>query len=397
MNTLKVHDLGKLAAEDETPVAWAVPRVIGRKVVTLVSAPPGGGKGWWLQAWVRAMQDVAGGQAATFYGLPVTPMRVLWCTEEGESVKATARRFGIAPGRVEILRRDEVDAYDWPELVRAVRREAWRRKCAVVVFDTVRAWCPQAEKSPEDANAVMTVVRQQLTGPGLAAVFVHHDRKGGGEFGEGVSGTYGLVGAVDILVELRRVSDDPDDPRRRMITSRRFGRMDVTAFLEGHRYLTGREDGAAGAAPEPDGRAVPSHLRRTLATLTGAAGPLTIKELLDAEGGSESGLHKRLKALKARGLVERAGGGVKGDPERWRPVGRSGAVRDDPSYIAYLKTPEWATRRGEALQRAGGRCQRCGELAVGVHHLSYERVGAELPEDVIALCAPCHRLAHPTA
>jgi hypothetical protein len=401
MKALKLHDLGKLAAEDETPVAWALPRIIGRKVITLVSAPPGGGKGWWIQALVRAMQDVAGGRAADFYGLPVTPMKILWCTEEGESVTATARRFGVESGRVEILRREQVDAYAWPALVKAVRREAWRHRCQIVVFDTIRAWCPQAEKSPEDANAVMTVVRQQLTGPGLAAVFVHHDRKGGGAFGEGVSGTYGLPGAVDVLVELRRVSDDPKDPRRRMVVSRRFGDLDVTARLEGHRYVADRHR----EAPQDDEQqqatpsvpSVPSHLRRTLGTLTDAGRSLTVKELLAAEGGSESGLLKRLKALEAMGLADRAGAGVKGDPERWRRASaKAGAVRDDPAYVAYLKSAEWLVKRAQVLHRAGGRCERChGAEAVEVHHLTYERVGDELPGDLIALCAPCHRRAHP--
>jgi hypothetical protein len=31
---------------------------------------------------------------------------------------------------------------------------------------------------------------------------------------------------------------------------------------------------------------------------------------------------------------------------------------------------------------------------VEVHHLTYERLGAELPGDLEAVCAPCHRAAH---
>ena len=87
----------------------------------------------------------------------------------------------------------------------------------------------------------MHVARRELTEPGLGVLFVHHDRKGGGAFGEGVSGTYGLVGAVDVLIELRRVGTDPADPRRRMVTSRRFEPMDVTARLVGHRFVAEAE------------------------------------------------------------------------------------------------------------------------------------------------------------
>jgi hypothetical protein len=289
----------------------------------------------------------------------------------------------------------------------------------VVVFDTIRAWCPQAERTPEDANAVMHVARRELTKPGLAAVFVHHDRKGGGAFGEGVSGSYGLVGAVDVLVELRRVSDDPKDARRRMLVSRRFGDMDVTARLDGHRYVA--LPGAAGAAaggpqrlpPDAGGlpaTAVPGHLARTLTALGDAARPLTIKELLAAEGGSAAALNTRLAELGRRGLAERTGDGHRNDPYRWGLTSvRAGAVsstaappavRDDPEYVAYLKSPEWAAKRAEALRRADGHCGRCGPGGappVEVHHLTYERLRAELPGDLIALCAPCHRRAHPAA
>jgi 5-methylcytosine-specific restriction endonuclease McrA len=105
--------------------------------------------------------------------------------------------------------------------------------------------------------------------------------------------------------------------------------------------------------------------------------------LLTAEGGSLTALLARLKALKALGLADSEGRGIKGDPLRWRPVRRT--------YDDFLKSPEWAATRAVALKRAGGRCERCGAPAREVHHLTYERVGAERPEDLQALCAPCHR------
>jgi hypothetical protein len=319
---------------------------------------------------------------------------------------------------VEILRRDQVRGWsDWPELVRAIRKEAWRRRCPIVVFDTVRAWCPQAERTPEDANAVMTVVRQELTEPGLAAVFVHHSRKGGGEHGEGVAGTFGLVGAVDVLVELERVPGRDD--ARRMVVSRRFGDLDVTATLWGHRYVADRHQPQQPPPHEAQASpAVPSHLTRTLTTLRDAGGPRTVEELLAVEGGAASPLLARLKALEALGLAVPAGRGVKNDPVRWRAAAeaapesgdpgtthshaaaRAAAVRDDPAYVAYLKSPEWLIKRAQVLHRAGGRCERCGPGGAPpaeVHHLTYERLYDERPGDLIALCAPCHRRAHPPA
>ena len=67
-------------------------------------------------------------------------------------------------------------------------------------------------------------------------------------------------------------------------------------------------------------------------------------------------------------------------------------------YPEYLKTLLWEARRYEALNRAGHRCQACGrgrrEVTLDVHHNSYERLGKELPEDLVVLCRDHHRLFH---
>ena len=157
---LVFRDAGDMAAAPERELSWAVHRVLGRGVVSLLSAPPGLGKGWWTWAWLRAMQD--GGDffglrvtrpsstprtVARWFGAEPTPLKVLWLTEEGESFGATAKRFGIAPGLVTVLQRHEVRTTDWPAIVARVKREAFRRGCAYVIIDTIRAWCPQAEHS----------------------------------------------------------------------------------------------------------------------------------------------------------------------------------------------------------------------------------------------------------
>jgi hypothetical protein len=65
-------------------------------------------------------------------------------------------------------------------------------------------------------------------------------------------------------------------------------------------------------------------------------------------------------------------------------------------YETYLKTPEWKRRRNRILESVGKRCQRCGAKGVElhVHHLTYERRGEELPEDLIVLCKDCHEKEH---
>ena len=66
-------------------------------------------------------------------------------------------------------------------------------------------------------------------------------------------------------------------------------------------------------------------------------------------------------------------------------------------YREYLQTMEWQQRAHKARVRAKFRCENpeCRSQArLDVHHLTYERRGAERPSDLMALCRPCHEKQH---
>jgi hypothetical protein len=64
-------------------------------------------------------------------------------------------------------------------------------------------------------------------------------------------------------------------------------------------------------------------------------------------------------------------------------------------YELYLKTEEWQRTRLDAIERARGACEKCGSgEKLQVHHITYERRGEELPEDLIVLCKKCHKNEH---
>jgi hypothetical protein len=64
-------------------------------------------------------------------------------------------------------------------------------------------------------------------------------------------------------------------------------------------------------------------------------------------------------------------------------------------YREYLQTSEWRERADAVKARFGGRCALCnGTDWLEAHHRTYERVFHELPEDLTALCADCHRAYH---
>lgn len=66
------------------------------------------------------------------------------------------------------------------------------------------------------------------------------------------------------------------------------------------------------------------------------------------------------------------------------------------TYQAYLNSAHWKSVRVATLERYEGKCALNinHDDAIHIHHRTYERLGEELPEDVIPLCASCHAKFH---
>lgn len=64
------------------------------------------------------------------------------------------------------------------------------------------------------------------------------------------------------------------------------------------------------------------------------------------------------------------------------------------NYAEYLASDHWRELRER--YRASDRPQfcECGSRKVSLHHLTYERLGAERLTDLIAVCRDCHRKLH---
>lgn len=63
-------------------------------------------------------------------------------------------------------------------------------------------------------------------------------------------------------------------------------------------------------------------------------------------------------------------------------------------YNGYLNSPQWTARRMAVLERDGNKCRGCRAPASQVHHLSYQFVGREPLEDLVAVCDRCHENVH---
>lgn len=80
---------------------------------------------------------------------------------------------------------------------------------------------------------------------------------------------------------------------------------------------------------------------------------------------------------------------------RWRERDKRLAELGYRDYAHYLRSPHWKQIRGRyrATRWLPQECI-CGEPRTDLHHMTYERVGAERLEDLIALCRNCHVMVH---
>jgi hypothetical protein len=66
------------------------------------------------------------------------------------------------------------------------------------------------------------------------------------------------------------------------------------------------------------------------------------------------------------------------------------------AYAKYLESPHWKAFRARVLCNRPQRCEQCAVVGepLELHHLTYERLGAELETDVQLLCRICHGSHH---
>jgi len=68
-------------------------------------------------------------------------------------------------------------------------------------------------------------------------------------------------------------------------------------------------------------------------------------------------------------------------------------------YYTYIRSNKWKQIAYDLKARVGWRCERCNKKSrpdnhLTVHHLHYETLGNERPQDVMVLCWSCHQFMH---
>lgn len=67
-------------------------------------------------------------------------------------------------------------------------------------------------------------------------------------------------------------------------------------------------------------------------------------------------------------------------------------------YNKYLKSSKWRSFRKKIIEDRNYQCQRCrnkfGTKSLQIHHITYQQIFNETPEDVLLLCKGCHKKEH---
>jgi hypothetical protein len=180
---------------------------------------------------------------------------------------------------------------------------------------------------PEDENdnsEIARVVNPWITGARATMktlIMQHHQRKGGGEHGEGIAGGHALLGAFDVALEVLR--DRSHHPRRRIIKA--YARLISPEDLM---YELDDATGDFRALGQPAAVALADVEDRCAALLT--AEWQTTKELRDGLSEPRPSLEQvrlALLGLARSGAIVRdppvAAGDARGRSHRWRLLGSS--------------------------------------------------------------------------
>ena len=277
--------------------------------LAMLAGAPKVGKSTWLMALMCSI--AAGADRLCGYELRSGPVVVV--TEE-RAAQAAIKYVGA--DNIHVLTRDrELPKPEWPLLVRGALRKCEQVGAVLLVIDTLRWWSDLAGEQSKADGWIMEAMRELAAAHelGITVLVVHHQRKGGGRDGEGVSGNNALVGAVDVLLELEHGPEGSGSTTRQLVTMSRWPDAPAVTLFDGVgddlRILstaTGREHARQLAYAD-----------RLLEVIPADGEPMSRDDIEQAMGTDNRKWSGALAALVQGGQVDRTGKGVKGSPYRF--------------------------------------------------------------------------------
>ena len=311
-----------LAAVPEV-VPWVWRGFLARGAVTMLTGPPKRGKSTLVWALVNAVR----GGADRFLGREITGGQIIYISEEGRD--SLADKVDPGPGLAILDRAGSFPRRPWPEIVRAAAEEAQRRDAVLVVVDTLPWWAALGAEAEKDAGRMQEALEPllELAAQGFAVLVIHHDRKGGGEDGEGARGSSAAVATVDAILDLqRRGPNEAPSARRTLVGLSRWAGQTPEAVIyerQGDGELVALAEGQRG---EVDKRAL---CDRVLAAIE-AGEPTTQDEIGKALEVSRQRVGPALADLVRTGEVEKIESQRKNVAARYRRADSVATLRHNP-------------------------------------------------------------------
>lgn len=331
--TFDLRPMDQLADPDDPtgPTRWLWDGYLARGNLTLLTSQWKAGKTTLIAGLLRAM--AAGGP---FLGRPAAPGRAVVVSEEspdhwaervravpvGPHARLVSRPFPLRP-----------TLEQWFELVARVEAVSAPEPVDLLVVDTLAAFLPGRTDSDPVAVLDFLAPLRLLSKSGAAVLVLHHPRKKAAEEGSAARGSGPLLGAVDVVLELHRVSQLPTDANRRRLVGR--SRLAGTPPALAYEWTPGTADFRA-VDDVADVR-----FRENWDQVAGAlgAGPRTHREVLagwpaDRPPPSAPQLYEWLGRAVRDGRAVRTGAGTKTNPFRFAlPSERRNGLPDLPPLV----------------------------------------------------------------
>src|SRR5262245_60068171 len=323
-------DLGRATA---APQAWLWQGYLARGNVTLLTSLWKSGKTTLVAVQLARLRQ--GGELA---GLPLAAGRAAVVSEESpEHWRARHEKLDFGNHVCFFCRPflGKPRPAEWLSLLDRLAEVHARHGLDLVVLDPLAAFLPGRGENNAGVMLEALMPLQRLTAQGVSVLVLHHPRKGDSPAGQAARGSGALAGYVDILLEMKGLTQDGAD-RRRLL--RAFSRHEATP-----RQLVIELDAAGTdyrACGEPEDVECAQHWGRLQAVLAQAPDKLTRREVLaawpDAEAPAEVTLWRWLERAVARGLLCRDGTGQKRAPFRYWLPGQEEVWKSDPLSLSEL-------------------------------------------------------------
>ena len=299
----------ELSEQELEDIEWLWGGYLGSGIVTLFSARPKTGKTTLLFYLLKATLA-----RQKFLQCETSLKRkVLLLSEEPLSLlKRRIKKHGLESDDFLIIPRFKLK--DWSEAVAYANHAVEKEGVQLIVIDTIAAfWNVQNENDATHIMEALRPIQEIVQKHRVALLLIHHLRKADGSDGTAHRGSGALVGAVEIALEMGKLSNNKE---QRLLSG--VGRYEETPSEV---VIELREDGYyALGSPEQTSFAevqnkvlavVPAHNEKPI-------DPETIEARLPEPKPKKTTLKDVLASLTNAGQLERTGKGVRNSPYLYR-------------------------------------------------------------------------------